>query len=155
MISFLSWAVIRLTPVALEALSHKFSWYHFVALIGNITFMAYSEGYRGFQKSFTPKVVTRMKYLKMNANWFDTVLAPFFCMGYYGTSRKKQLATFILTAVIVLFIIFVRHLEQPWRGIIDAGVVVGLSWGIASIVIMSIKEFAMKGFHTSPEPTEH
>ena len=154
MISLLGWAVIRLTPVAFEALSHKFSWYHFVALIGNITFMAYSEGYRGFQKSFTPKVVSRMKYLKMNANWFDTILAPLFCMGYYGTSRKKQLATFILTAVIVLLIIFVRHLEQPWRGIIDAGVVVGLSWGIVSIIIMVLKAFVINSFEVSTEVTE-
>ena len=154
MISLLGWAGIRLTPVALEALSHKFSWYHFVALIGNITFMAYSEGYRGFQKSFTPKMVARMKYLQMNANWFDTILAPLFCMGYYGTLRKKQLVTFILTAVIVLLIIFVRHLEQPWRGIIDAGVVVGLSWGIVSIIIMVLKAFVINSFEVSTEVTE-
>jgi hypothetical protein len=35
--------------------------------------------------------------------------------------------------MIICFILIARILPQPWRGIIDAGVVVGLSIGIISI----------------------
>ncbi len=29
----------------------------------------------------------------------------------------------------------VRALAQPWRGIVDAGVVVGLTWGCVAILV--------------------
>ena len=37
---------------------------------------------------------------------------------------------------IVTLVVLVRRLPQPWRGIIDGGVVVGLSWGIVAILIL-------------------
>ena len=36
--------------------------------------------------------------------------------------------------MVVVLIIGVRMLEQPWRGIVDAGVVVGLTWGLLAIL---------------------
>jgi len=36
--------------------------------------------------------------------------------------------------MIICFIMVARMLPQPWRGILDAGVVVGLSIGISSIL---------------------
>jgi len=33
----------------------------------------------------------------------------------------------------------VRRLAQPWRGIIDAGVVVGLAWGVGSVVYYALR----------------
>ncbi|EPJ47413.1 MAG: hypothetical protein OFPII_13000 [Osedax symbiont Rs1] len=35
---------------------------------------------------------------------------------------------------------------MPWRGILDVGVVVGLSWGLLSVTFYSIKAFAGRGF---------
>ncbi len=35
---------------------------------------------------------------------------------------------------IIVLILLVHRLDQPLRGIIDAGVVVGLSWGIVSLL---------------------
>jgi len=46
--------------------------------------------------------------------------------------------SYALTAMIICFIIIARMLPQPWRGILDAGVVVGLSIGIISILYFLI-----------------
>jgi hypothetical protein len=40
----------------------------------------------------------------------------------------------------------VKRLAYPWRNIIDAGVVVGLSWGSASLLLLYLKSF-----FTSPQ----
>ena len=52
-------AVYRLTLVSVEALSHELLWYHWMALVLNVLFMAYSEGYQGFQLGFSPRVAAR------------------------------------------------------------------------------------------------
>ena len=48
-----------------------------------------------------------------------------------------------LTIAIVILIIVFHQLDQPWRGLLDAGVVVGLSWGIVTIVTSTIKAFTV------------
>jgi hypothetical protein len=54
-------------------------------------------------------------------------------MGYIYATRKRKIISIGLTLMIICFILIARILPQPWRGIIDAGVVVGLSIGIISI----------------------
>ena len=55
---------------------------------------------------------------------------------------RQLITTYGLTVAIVILIIVFHRLDQPWRGVLDAGVVVGLSWGIVTIVICAIKTFA-------------
>ena len=50
-----------------------------------------------------------------------------------------------------MLILLVGLLEQPWRGIVDAGVVVGLTWGLVSLLIFSVLAFAQADFGYSPE----
>ena len=50
----LFYAVVRLYPKSLAAFDFSFSWYHWLAFAVNILFMAYSEGYKGFQVNFSP-----------------------------------------------------------------------------------------------------
>ena len=45
----------------------------------------------------------------------------------------------------------VHQLVQPWRGILDAGVVVGLSWGLASFVYSLQQAFVTGEYARSPE----
>ena len=45
----------------------------------------------------------------------------------------------LLVAMIVFLIIIVRQFPQPWRGAVDAGVVAGLSYGMAATVYFSLK----------------
>ncbi len=60
-------------------------------------------------------------------------------MHYFDTTTRQLISTYLLTLMIVLLIIVFHQLSQPWRGILDAGVVVGLSWGCLSIILLAIK----------------
>ena len=106
---------------------------HWGALLFSIFYMAYAEGYKGFHLGFAPRVVSRASYLSKNPRISHTLLAPLFCIGYFHTTRKRQLLSIGLTIMIICFILIARQLPQPWRGILDAGVVVGLGIGISSI----------------------
>ncbi len=150
-IALLSLALYRLSPHAVEMFNHELGLWHYVGLVVSCAFMAYSEGYKGFQKAFSPRVVARAHHLttpaaKPHWKW----LAPFFCMSYFAAPRKRKIVVGILTTFIVLCVILIRYLSQPWRGIIDAGVVVGLSWGIISILCFCFQAVTGKLDH-SPE----
>jgi hypothetical protein len=147
----LGYAIIRLAPIAIDAFSHPFLWYHWLALILNTLLMAYSEGYRGFQQGLSPRVAARARYLYHHPNSLHALLSPLFCMGYFYTTKRRQVATISLTIGIIILILLVRLLGQPWRGIIDVGVIIGLSWGLVSLMIFTIKAFTTQHFDFSPE----
>lgn len=128
-------AIIRLAPVAAAPLvDGSVTLGGGVAYAVAIVFMAYTEGYRGFQQRFSPRVVARALTLR-DAPWWCALLAPLFCMGLIRATRRRLIATWALIAGIVGMIIMIRWLPPMWRGAIDAGVVVGLSWGTISILV--------------------
>ena len=47
--------------------------------------------------------------------------------------------------MIIGFVLIARQLPQPWRGIVDAGVVVGLGLGIISILYFMISARSQDG----------
>jgi len=115
---------------------------HWFALAFSVLYMAYAEGYKGFHLGFAPRVVVRAQYLASNPRWIHLLLAPVFCMGYIHATRKRIILSCSLTLMIICFVLLARLLPQPWRGIVDAGVVVGLTIGVFSIlyfVIISIR----------------
>ncbi len=148
-------AIVRLTPIAFEALSNPMHWGHWLSLLLVVAFMAQAEGYRGFQKAFSPRAAARARFLQQNPQVLHVALAPFFCMGYFHATRKRQISSICLTCGIVLLILGVRLLPQPWRGIIDAGVVVGLAWGLVSLLIFAVKALGPGPFPYSPETPEN
>ncbi len=148
-------AIYRLAPLALEALSARLYWYHLVFLLLVLAFMVYAEGYRAFQKGFSPRVAARARYLRTHSNLLHAVFAPLFCMGYFHAPKRRRITSLSVTAGIIILIILVRLLPQPWRGIVDAGVVVGLAWGLIALVIFSIQAFTFDRFDYSAEVPEH
>ncbi len=150
----LSSAVYRLAPLAINAFLDHFFWYHWMSLALIILFMSYAEGYRGFQQRFSPRVASRARYLKEHPKVFHVLLAPFFCMGYFHATKRRRIISISLTAGIVVLVLLVRLLPQPWRGIIDAGVVLGLIWGIVSLLVFCVFAFTSKHFNYSPEVPE-
>lgn len=147
-------AVYRLAPLAAEAFAHDFFWYHWGSLFFLILFMAYAEGYRGFQKAFSPRVAARAFYLKNHPSLSHALLGPFFCMGFFHASRRRKITSVLLTTCIIVLILLVRLIPQPWRGIIDTSVVIGLAWGLISLIIFSFQVFTAKGLKYSPEVPE-
>ena len=55
----LSFAIIRLAGIAIDAMAYPFTDLQWMVLIANTVFMAHAEGYRGFQKSFSPREIGR------------------------------------------------------------------------------------------------
>lgn len=106
---------------------------HWTALVFSVLYMAYAEGYKGFHQGFAPRIVIRANYLRENPRLLHIVLAPIFCMGYIHATRRRKILSYGLSLMIVSFVLIARQLPQPWRGIVDAGVVTGLAIGIGSI----------------------
>lgn len=152
--TLLSSAVYRLSKLALDALSFPFSWYHWLALTAITLFMAYAEGYRGFQQRFSPRVAARAKYLLDRPVPAHVFFAPFFCMGYFHATKRRKITSISLTLGIIILVLLVRLLPQPWRGILDFGVVIGLAWGMVSLALFCFSAFTSKEFLYSPEVPE-
>ena len=124
--------------MALELENSPMSQVHWLALAFSVVYMAYAEGYKGFHLGFAPRVVVRARYLADNPRPLHVLLAPLFCMGYIYATRKRQILSFALTTMIICFVLIARSMPQPWRGIVDAGVVVGLVLGVLSIAYFLI-----------------
>ncbi|MCB9555556.1 MAG: hypothetical protein H6707_05580 [Deltaproteobacteria bacterium] len=133
-------ALWRLTPLALEPLrSGSLSTVQALIYALWVLFNAYAEGYRGFQKRFSPKVVARAAYLAANPRPLHVALAPAFCMSYFFASRRAKIVAWSVTLGVIGLVLAVHRLSQPWRGIVDGGVVVGLAWGMAVILWLYLK----------------
>lgn len=127
--------IYRLSITAWQAMSgSELQFYHWMLILANVIFMAYSEGYQGFQQGFSPRVAARVRYLREQASLLNGVLAPIFCVGYFGTTRKRQMVVITLSLMLIVVVKVVAMFPQPWRGIVDAGVVVGLLWGLVSFL---------------------
>jgi hypothetical protein len=144
-------ALFRLYPYAQELCGTSFAWYHWAGLVLSLVFMGYAEGYKGFQLKFSPRAAARALYLKNNPTLVRVLFAPLFCIGFFHATRKRKIVAYSLTLMILVLIFSVRQLPQPWRGIVDAGVLLGLGWGLVSIWIFSAQAFFGKRFEVSPE----
>jgi hypothetical protein len=148
----LLYAIVRLTSFAIEAVAGGLNLLQWIVFVLNVAVMAWLEGYRGFQLKFSPCVAARALYLYQNPTSLSTrLLAPFFCFGYFKATRRVLIFAWVGTLVIIILALWVHQLGQPWRGIIDAGVVVGLTWGAASLMVMFQKAVAAGRFLCSPE----
>lgn len=148
-------AVVRLLPRALEPiLDGSLSVAGALAYVAAIIGLAYSEGYRGFQLRFSPRVVVRALALaqpsRRRGNWLLILLAPLMAMGLIHANRRRLIGSWMLVLCIVTLILLVALLEQPWRGAIDAGVVVGLSWGTVATLVPMVQ--ALRGKFPTIDP---
>lgn len=135
MVAFLSQAIYRLAPLAWEPLRERSLTELQAALyVGWLLVSAYAEGYRGFQKRFSPKVVGRALHLAANPRPLHVLFAPAFCMAYFHATKRGLLTAWGVSSMIVILVVLVRNVPQPWRGIIDGGVVLGLTWGVVSLL---------------------
>ena len=147
----LGYAVARVGGVAVDGLDHPWRWEHIAVAIANTVFMAWSEGYRGFQKSFSPRCAARAKWLRAHPGTLRALLAPLFVMGYFGTTKRRLAGVYGLTAGIVVAIVIIHALPHPWRAALDIGVVVGLVWGMASFVWELARALRQPDYPVSPE----
>ena len=146
------YALIRLAPYVVEALELGLNGFQWAVMVANGLFMAWSEGYRGFQQKFSPRVAARALYLvRQPVHWSRYLLAPLFCIGYFDANRRLMIFSWVGTTGIVLLVLLVNRFDQPWRGIVDAGVLIGLGWGMISLVSAAVATFRRGAYLISPE----
>jgi hypothetical protein len=154
-IALLIEAVVRLLPRALEPIMDgSLSGAGALAYVAAIVSLGYSEGYRGFQLRFSPRVIVRALALAQptprRAKWLLILLAPMMAMGLIHANRRRLIGSWMLLLCIVTLILLVSRLEQPWRGAVDAGVVVGLSWGTVATLVPMVQ--ALRGKPPTVDP---
>jgi hypothetical protein len=133
-------ALVRLIPVAWEPIaSGMLSPSQWLIYASWVAFNGYCEGYRGFQRAFSPRAAARAHHLAESGSLLQSLLAPLFCMSLFHASRRGLSVAWILLVGIVALVLLVKSLPQPWRGIIDGGVVVGLVWGVFSLCMSSLR----------------
>ncbi len=144
-------AIYRLAGRAMEAWDHGFTAGQWVIAVVMVVFMAYAEGYRGFQRSFSPRTAARLRYLRDSPDPLRSMFAPIFALGMFHATRRTRITIWTLYTGILILILLLRFVEQPWRGIIDAGVVVGLAWGTASLAACTVRALTRAEFDVSPK----
>lgn len=149
--ALLVWAIYRLSGYAMEGWSVAWSWWHWVFFAGWMLFMLYGEGYKGFQKGFSPRVVARGMHLARHPVGWHVALAPLYCMGYIHATRKRRIVSFSVTAGVIALVLLVHLLPQPWHGIVDLGVVAGLAWGVISILVFAVGQIAGRPVDVPPD----
>lgn len=147
-------AIVRVWPRTVEAIAVGLDPLQWTVLVLWVTFMLIGEGYRGFQRQFSPRFAARMWSLLQHGRTVDLWLAPFYCIGYYRTTRRRMLSSWSLTIGVTLIILVVAHIAQPWRGIIDTGVLLGLSYGLISIYVFAWQTLQRRTYATDPEVTK-
>jgi hypothetical protein len=98
-------------------------------------FFAYAEGYKGFQLKFAPLVVARSLSVTLHSPLHHHIFAPMYSMGLFHATKKRMIVSWSVTLGVAAIVAAVKRLAYPWRNIIDAGVVVGLTWGSAAIAL--------------------
>lgn len=144
-------AIVRLTPLALEPLESGMSPGALTCYVGFSAVNAYTEGYRGFQRAFSPRVAVRVTLLAREPTLLRVVLAPLFLMALVDATRRRLFAGWMLVGGIVALVLVVRGLPQPWRGVIDAGVVVGLVWGTIATAWFVLRAILGHELRVDPE----
>ena len=126
----MGFAIKRMATQVNEGFSHPLNITHYLVMVPWVAFMLYSEGYKGFQKGYSPRVASRAHYLRDQSTWLRAILAPIFCMGFFHSTRKRKIVICCLLLGVTLLVLIFQFIPQPWRGVLDLGVVLGLSWGV-------------------------
>jgi hypothetical protein len=151
----LSQAIYRLGTLALEAHRMPLTPAQLGLSGAWMILNAYAEGYRAFQLRFSPRVVARALALAQQPTPTAVVLAPLFCMAFFHATRRARTIAWSTTVMVLCFIVLLRQVPQPWRGIVDGGVVVALVWGTLAIVLLFVRAVWLgKAPNASPQLPE-
>jgi hypothetical protein len=134
-------AVSRLLAAALTGLAGATpsTW---ALAAGCVVTFCYFQGYRGFQRRYSPFVAGRAAHLARNPRLAHAVLAPLFCCGLVHATRRRRVATLVLYATMVVLAVGIRRLHEPYRAAVELGVACGLFWGAAALLAFAVRALA-------------
>ena len=146
-VAILGSAVCRLTPLAvLPLLRLDLTVLEWLEYLASVLLFGYVEGYKAFQLKFSPMCVQRALTLSSpHRVCLHRALAPFYAIGLLHASRRRLITSWSISLLVAMLVILVRSLPYPQRSMVDAGVVTGLSWGAAAIVVYYVRALAGHG----------
>ena len=124
--------VFSVLPHALEIEPAQRSPAEWAALVAFGLFMLVGKGYFGFHRSFSPRTAGRAWELSRDRRPLVIALGPLYAMCLVMAPRPRMLRSWALVLAIAAIVPLVGAQPQPWRGIVDIGVVLGLGVGLAS-----------------------
>lgn len=139
-------AIFRVSPQIPPAFQFDLAWYHWAIMLLFSAQMLYAEAYKGFHLKFCPRVTARMQHLRNHPNWKDALLAPIFCIGYYNASKRTKIVAYGIFVFVFVVVRLMRFVPQPWRGLLDVGVVIGLGGGLLSLIYYTFWAFSKRHF---------
>lgn len=132
-------AVIDLGGRGLQTLRGGLAPGEWAALGALVVLFVYVEGMRALQLRFAPHVVARAQALRGDQPLIWRVLAPLYAFGLAGAPARALLRAWAGVAAIVIAVIIVRAMPEPWRGIIDLAVAAALLWGTVALAILAFR----------------
>lgn len=153
----ISSGVYRVVPHAIEPVWPEYSLrpFELVLYVGFIGFQAWAEGYRGFQKGVVPRILARAQWLTDHPERVHPIVAPLFVTGLFGMQRRALIVRYVFIVLIIGVIVAMKFVPQPWRGIVDGGVVIGLAWGVVAMGVGLVQLFRGIVPDADPQIPEH
>ncbi len=146
------WGVIQVLSILLNAIKrlkdrailplkqkdlNKAQWTLYVC---SILGMIYKEGYEAFQLKWAPLVVKRAFMLTTPGHPLTLSNMLFtgpYAMGMFGATTKRMIVSWSVTIGVTSLVQVVKKMPYPYRNIVDAGVVAGLTYGCCALVFVT------------------
>lgn len=135
-------AIVRLGARALDTLAGGLTPGQWAVLVLLTLMFVYTEGIRGIQARFAPRVAVRLHELLRRRRLLWDVLAPLYLLSLVGAPPRTLLRAWAGVTAIIVAVMIVRTFAEPWRGITDFAVVTALGWGLVAIIVRAIRSFA-------------
>lgn len=140
-------AIYRLGARAMLTLREELTVTQWATLVVSVLALAYGEGYRALHRRFVPHVIERASELAVSGPsylntghamhtlhaWRTWLLSPLYVLCLVQAQPAALRRAWLSVTLIAGAVMVVRQLPEPYRGIIDAGVAVALSIGLASL----------------------
>jgi len=130
-------AVRRLVPIALAPLkapSSPASPSLILSYVLSVSFFLYYEAYKGFHKKFVPAYVSRSQTLPSKNILLSFIpVNVLYSGGYICSNKARKAKSYGVTMFVFLAIVVSKRLPPAPRGVVDAGVVAGLTGAIVSL----------------------
>jgi hypothetical protein len=138
----LSFATVRLGMRGIATVQEGLGPTEWTVLVALTLAFVWMEGHQAFEKRWVPRVIARTARLRSTTGLLERLLAPLYAMSLISDSRRGLVRAWSLTTGIVIAVLIVASLPEPWRGIIDLAVAAALVWGIGTIALRAHEAFA-------------
>lgn len=102
----------------------------------------YGEGMLALERRWVPSLLHRVDRLPDEGNRWNRLGAPLYAMSLIGAPAKTLVRAWAGVGAIVVAVLVVRALPDPWRAMIDLAVAAALAWGLLALVRAVVRSYS-------------